>query len=567
MRGFCISSFIIILLVSASITIFGNSDITDDITVAVYDGGKITMSDYDLFKICYQRKFIPQNERAEDAMKSVIKDLVIYREWSKKADKSFLESEKYQSQYENIYRNLLFRELFNETVVKRVNITDDICKSEYEARKESYKTEEQFKIRHIFFDATRAVDDSEKEQVKAKAEKALEELKTGSDFVEVELKYSDAEFNVGKVLGPFTRGKINPVLENAALSLKQGQFSDIVETRHGYEIVMLDEHKESGYTPYDQLKDSIKQVLVGEESKRLQSEFMKELKEKCDKKIYLDKLENKDISPNEVIVSVNGDELTYNEVTNKFNRMGAANIWINSGTKEMEGLLEDYIILPILIEQDAVKRGLDKKQDITDILNIWKMGELAANYYENEVEKQLSLKEFSEDELKDFYESHKEITKLPKKIKIEEIFIPFNDRGYTNPADKRLAQRAIEDKAKNIIESIKNGMDFKKAEEKVLKGEGSTSDGKYDKVITRGKRDEKFDNIVFKLDEGELWIEPIMTDKGYYVVRVLEKYPDEYISFEQIRDNIKDALRNNEKEKIQEEMREELFKEINLEFK
>ncbi len=84
-----------------------------------------------------------------------------------------------------------------------------------------------------------------KEDLKAQAEKVLEEVKTGSDFAALATKYNtDSTSERGGDLGWFGKGEMVPEFEQAAFSLKKGEvFPTLVESMYGYHIVRLVDKK------------------------------------------------------------------------------------------------------------------------------------------------------------------------------------------------------------------------------------------------------------------------------------------------------------------------------------
>ncbi|TSC83878.1 MAG: protein export chaperone [Parcubacteria group bacterium Gr01-1014_13] len=86
-----------------------------------------------------------------------------------------------------------------------------------------------------------------KEDLRAQAEKALEEIKKGADFAALAKKYNtDSTGERGGDLGWFGKGEMVPEFEQAAFSLKKGEvYPTVVESVYGYHIIKLDDRKTS----------------------------------------------------------------------------------------------------------------------------------------------------------------------------------------------------------------------------------------------------------------------------------------------------------------------------------
>ena len=91
---------------------------------------------------------------------------------------------------------------------------------------------------HILF----KVDDPSKDaEVRAQAERVLQQIREGGNFAELAKKYSEdtASAPQGGDLGPFTRGRMVKEFEDAAFSLKPGEVSGLVRTQYGYHIIKV----------------------------------------------------------------------------------------------------------------------------------------------------------------------------------------------------------------------------------------------------------------------------------------------------------------------------------------
>ncbi|NTW57418.1 MAG: peptidylprolyl isomerase [Chlorobiaceae bacterium] len=86
-----------------------------------------------------------------------------------------------------------------------------------------------------------AVSAAAKEAALEKIRQIQQELKSGADFAETARKYSQdpGSAKLGGDLGYSRKGEFIPSFEAAAYALKEGQISDVVESRFGYHIIQL----------------------------------------------------------------------------------------------------------------------------------------------------------------------------------------------------------------------------------------------------------------------------------------------------------------------------------------
>ncbi|MEH7526132.1 peptidylprolyl isomerase [Bacillus sp. JJ1503] len=103
------------------------------------------------------------------------------------------------------------------------------------------------------------------------AKEIIEELEKGTDFAELAEKHSTDKVSAlaGGDLG-YLSGKnkeMDPTFLAAALKLKKDEVSEPVKTMFGYHIIKVTDRKEK---PLSDVKDQIKQTLMGQEAKPIQ---------------------------------------------------------------------------------------------------------------------------------------------------------------------------------------------------------------------------------------------------------------------------------------------------------
>ncbi|HEX3217625.1 MAG TPA: peptidylprolyl isomerase [Aestuariivirgaceae bacterium] len=132
-------------------------------------------------------------------------------------------------------------------------VTDAEVKAAYDREAAKIKPEKRARARHILVG-------TEKE-----AEAVLARLNKGEKFEDVAKQVSlDGSKDYGGDLGYFSAGEMVPEFSKATFALKPGEVSKPVKTDYGWHIIKLEDFKEGGPQPFDQVKNAIKLVLVRE---------------------------------------------------------------------------------------------------------------------------------------------------------------------------------------------------------------------------------------------------------------------------------------------------------------
>lgn len=158
----------------------------------------------------------------------------------------------------------------NASVSEKVEIDQSNIKKYYQDNISDFTTAEQRKARHILF-KTSDDDPIEKQQEQsAKAEEILALAKGGGDFAELAKQHSEGPSKTnGGDLGFFSRGRMVPSFEEAVFSLGEGEISDVVKTRFGYHIILLEAIKEQTVKPLEKVEAQIVKTLQQKEATTL----------------------------------------------------------------------------------------------------------------------------------------------------------------------------------------------------------------------------------------------------------------------------------------------------------
>lgn len=133
----------------------------------------------------------------------------------------------------------------------RPQVTEEKVKATYDEQAAKVPLEERARARHILVGT-----EKEAQDIKARLDK-------GEKFEDLAKQYSlDGSKEYGGDLGYFTAGEMVPDFSKAAFALKAREVSQPVKTEFGWHLIKLEDRRQGGPQPYDQVKEPIRMVLT-----------------------------------------------------------------------------------------------------------------------------------------------------------------------------------------------------------------------------------------------------------------------------------------------------------------
>ena len=149
------------------------------------------------------------------------------------------------------------------TVEKMVSVDDAEVAKFYESEKKRFLTPEERKASHILL-TVKEGDAAQKAAAKAQAEKVLAEVRAApATFADLAKKYSQdvASKELGGDLGLINKDSVEPELFGPIQKLKQGEVSNVVETKFGFHIITVTQLVPERYKTLDEVKPMISAEL------------------------------------------------------------------------------------------------------------------------------------------------------------------------------------------------------------------------------------------------------------------------------------------------------------------
>lgn len=182
--------------------------------------------------------------------------------------------------YKNQMRDsMLQQEVIRREVGGRLDIPSDEVKKYYEAHKQSYNRAEQVALAEIFL-STEDKSPEEMAAVHTRADDLHNRLVKGEDFTTLAKRYSQGSTaQDGGELGTFERGQLAKQLEDSTFGLERGQFTDVIQTKTGFEILKVEDHYQAGLQPLDKVEGEITNALYRQKMEPALRTYLAQLRE------------------------------------------------------------------------------------------------------------------------------------------------------------------------------------------------------------------------------------------------------------------------------------------------
>ena len=180
---------------------------------------------------------------------------------------------------ETLQRSLRIQKLVEQQVTGIAAPVEAEITAYYKAHPSDFETPEGIEVRHILIGVTQEDTDAIKADKMKKAQEVREQVVAGKDFETLAAEVSDcpSKANGGR-LGVLSRGQTVKPFEEAAFSRNMGEIGPVVETRFGYHVIEVLDHKDAGKATLAEVKESIAQHLTQQKKEQAVQAYIDSLK-------------------------------------------------------------------------------------------------------------------------------------------------------------------------------------------------------------------------------------------------------------------------------------------------
>lgn len=199
-----------------------------------------------------------------------------------------------EDSYKEFIKEQLKVQQVQEAIISDVEVTDEDAQTYYDENKDSqYVKGAGANAAHILIAEKNDDGEIDFDASLAKANEVKAKLDAGADFAELAAEYgTDGTKDNGGDLGfvEYDQSNYDQDFLNGFKQLSEGQISDPVKSQFGYHIIKATGLKDEVVTPFEDVKDQIKQQLLQQKQSEAFNTKISEWKEAAKVKTYEDRL-------------------------------------------------------------------------------------------------------------------------------------------------------------------------------------------------------------------------------------------------------------------------------------
>lgn len=221
--------------------------------------------------------------------------------------------------------------------------------------------------------------------------------------------------------------------------------------------------------------------------------------------------------------------------------------------------INSYVEFRLLVAK-ARRLGLDKTPDFDKKVKLSGYQLMAQELLQKEGESLQKKAQVSDDEVKAYFEAHKDAFKTPGKFNARHILV--KTKGGPN-GEQGLSDDDAKKKMAEIQAEFAKGGKWDDLAKKYSEDPGSKDKGGLYEGIAFGQFVPEFEAAVKKQDLGKIG-EPVKSTFGYHLIQVETRGDSEAPAFDAVKEQAKQKATQTKQEKIWREFIEGLKKEVNL---
>lgn len=187
---------------------------------------------------------------------------------------------------EHMREQITRADLLNIEVKSKIVVTEEDIKTCYLKDSDKYCDKRKYHLRTILMKVPPGAAREERKEIREQMVAIREKLVQGHDFAEMAKKYAEPSIaKSGGYLGAFDSDTMASKIKNVVLDLKAGEFTPILETDRGFQILCVDKIEIIPKKALEEVSDEIGQLLYKEILDQKFSSWLENLKKQSHIKI------------------------------------------------------------------------------------------------------------------------------------------------------------------------------------------------------------------------------------------------------------------------------------------
>jgi peptidyl-prolyl cis-trans isomerase SurA len=180
-----------------------------------------------------------------------------------------------------IKEQILRTKLVNREVKSKIVITKEDIKAYYQSHQDEYAGEKKYYLYNIFVRLSPQADTSERQNALRQIEDAVARLNQGLSFEDLVNQLKDSSSRVqGTDLGLYRPEELSKQLQGAVVKLKAGEFSEVLDTDFGPQIIYVQKIQETPTKSLDEIESEIEEILYNESVDNRYQDWLDELRKR-----------------------------------------------------------------------------------------------------------------------------------------------------------------------------------------------------------------------------------------------------------------------------------------------
>jgi len=217
-------------------------------------------------------------------------------------------------------------------------------------------------------------------------------------------------------------------------------------------------------------------------------------------------------------------------------------------TSEQKKKRLDRMIDDLLLMEEAQRRGLDRDQDILAKVERYRQRLMTEKLYQQVAEERGRI---DEEEIRSYYESHKEQFSQKERIRARQILILVPPNA---PPEK---EKEAEAKAREAQGRAKAGEDFLALAKQYSDAPDPVRASELG-YFSRGRMPPEFDEVAFALQNPGEVSDVVRTRLGFHVIQLMDRQPAKEQPLEEVRDRIVRILKSQKTRDVRQSLAAEL---------